>query len=71
MKKSILPKVGDKFLCIKDVEMKYEDGQFAQVSYYKNITYMCENDGCITDEQGDFNHTWHSIKNLKKYFIKL
>lgn len=46
-------KKGDKFLCIKDVEM--DDGR---IEYFLNEVYTSERDGCITNESGDINHRW-------------
>lgn len=46
---------GKQYLCKQDVIM--DDGELA---YIKGRVYMSENDGCITDEEGDSEHEWHS-----------
>lgn len=63
MKGSI--KVGDKFLCIKDVVMidiKY-------VTYIKDKIYTSEIEGCLTNERGDKNHHWD--KKVNEFFKKV
>lgn len=46
-------KKGNKFLCIKDVEM--DDGS---IEYYAGKTYISEENSCITDESGNKEHKW-------------
>lgn len=62
-------KRGEKYKCIKTVIMDDDD----EVAYIKGKTYPCEQDGCITDEQGDKVHDWDTSawdENLwKRYFI--
>lgn len=66
-------KKGEKYKCIKTVVM--DDGEIA---YIKGKTYPCEQDGCITDEQGDEEHNWDmsdrdseiwDVNLWKRYFI--
>ena len=53
-------KKGNKFLCIKDVEMDDD-----RTIYYAGETYISEIDGCITDESGDAHHSWIDTKYVK------
>jgi len=46
-------KKGDKFRCIKDVVMSN-----GGVAYLKGKIYTSEEDGCITNEQGNTYHHW-------------
>lgn len=73
-------KKGDRFLCIKDVEM-----DSSRIDYIKGKEYISEKDGCITDEEGDAYHKWtpyewenlevekyeEHIADFNKYFKKL
>lgn len=53
-------KKGNKFLCIKDVEMEDD-----KIEYYAGKTYISEIDGCITDESGETLHHWvDTIDNI-------
>ena len=58
---------GNKFLCIKDVEM--DDGR---IEYYAGKTYISEIDGCITDESGEKNHKWLNVADYDspEYFFQ-
>jgi hypothetical protein len=60
-------KVGDKFLCIRDVRM--EDSN--RLVYIEGNVYYSESEGCITDEDGDINHYWVRIAYTKDYFKKV
>lgn len=46
-------KKGEKYKCIKTVVMS--DGSIA---YIKGKDYICEEDGCLTDEKGGTYHYW-------------
>jgi hypothetical protein len=65
-------KKGDRFLCIKNVEM---DGNPDDISYIKDKIYVSEEDGCITDEGGNTNHWWnvhtYNTEDCSKYFSKI
>jgi hypothetical protein len=60
-------KVGDKFKCIKDVRHFYTKGK----------TYICEEVGCLTDNNGDQYHGWSGVDHptdefsLSKNFEKV
>ena len=58
---------GNKFLCIKDVEM--DDGR---IEYITGKIYTSENNGCITDESGDKNHNWIDVEDedQPEYFFQ-
>jgi len=47
-------KKGDRFRCVEDVVM-IDSGSF---TYYKGKEYLSEQDGCITNEQGETDHRW-------------
>jgi hypothetical protein len=53
-------KEGDKFICIKTVEME-ETGEEA---YTKDKIYICEIENCLTDNQGAIEH--YVIENMGK-----
>ncbi|MDV3750633.1 hypothetical protein CMU19_04400 [Elizabethkingia anophelis] len=57
------PEKGQKFLCIKEVEMT--DGD---IDYIKGIIYTSDIDGCITDEEGCANHKWTTTE---EHFVLL
>lgn len=69
-------KKGEKYKCIETLVMDDPDGTIA---YIEGKTYLCEQDGCITDEQGIKKHVWDLSdrdpgvfwdENLwKRYFI--
>ena len=59
-----LPRKGDRFLCIKDVVMSGTD----TIAYTNGQTYLCQEDLCITDNQGDIDHLWDS--SVSKSFIE-
>lgn len=62
-------KEGDKFLCVKEVEM---DTGF--IAYRKGKIYKSENDGCITNERNNKHHWWNNLdteSELKLYFEKI
>jgi hypothetical protein len=60
-------KKGDRFICIRDVEM-YDDGG---VTYKKGETYVSEKDNCITNIQGDKDHEWKIEDEWWDYFKKI
>ncbi len=47
-------KAGDTFVCTKDVFMQTDN----EHAYIKGKTYVSEDNGCITDEQGSAGHEW-------------
>ena len=47
-------KKGDKFKCIKTVVMN----DSGKVEYLEGVTYISEEDDCITNLSGDKNHIW-------------
>lgn len=48
------PKIGEKYLCIKDCCDTFEGLKF----YCSGKVYQSEKNSCITDEQGDESHYW-------------
>lgn len=60
-------KKGNKFLCIKDVEMEDD-----KIEYYAGKTYISEVDECITDESGDKDHRWTDTEeeDQPEYFFQ-
>lgn len=59
---------GDKFLCIKDVEMN-DDSE--DIAYFQGEIYLSENDSCITDEYGDKSHWWLKEDDINSHFKKI
>ena len=59
-------KKGDKFLCVKEVEM---DTGF--IAYRKGKIYTSENDDCITNDKGNKHHLWSDESELKLHFEKI
>ena len=59
-------KKGDVFVCLKTVIM---DGNASDVAYNRGRIYYSEKDGCITDNQGAFEHEWGN--DVYSFFIKL
>ena len=55
---------GEKYKCIKTVIMDGDD----EIAYIEGKIYPCEQDGCITDEQGDKKHGW-DVGYWEGYFI--
>ena len=62
-KEIMLAKEGKQYICTENVYM--DDGELA---YIEGNIYPCENEGCITDEQGDDFHLW---QHPEKYFTEL
>lgn len=60
-------KVGDKFLCIRDVRMEDDN----RLVYSEGEVYKSEVNSCITDDEGDVNHQWERITYTEQYFKKL
>lgn len=58
---------GDKFICIKDVMM---DNDPNDIAYYKGKVYICEENECITDEQGNIHHIWEEHGNIENNNVK-
>lgn len=61
-------KKGDKFRCIKDVIM---DDDPDDIAYHAGNIYISEEDGCVTDNDGNTSHIWDTFDNMEDYFIKL
>jgi hypothetical protein len=62
-------KVGDKFRCIKDLRYREQ-----YLWYKKGRIYQSDEDGCITDEEGDTGHVWPTDRQYERdcfleYFI--
>ena len=49
----VMIKKGDKFRCIKTLIYAHSD-----LWYQKGKIYISDQDGCITDEDGDIYHEW-------------
>src|SRR5690606_21741604 len=60
-------KKGDKFLCIKDVTMRFTE----EVTYSQGNVYTSEQDGCITNNKGNINHSWARVEDVWHYFKPL
>lgn len=60
-------KKGDVFICLKDVVMEVTE----EVAYHEGGVYTSEEDGCITNQQGDEGHQWNEIYGLSEFFEKL
>lgn len=60
-------KKGDKFKCIKPVCI---NDNLNEIAYDKNQIYISEEDGCITDNEGNINHKWHDDWILD-FFIRV
>lgn len=56
---------GDKFECIQDVVRN--DGE---IVYRKGGVYICEENGCITNLQGNKAHIWYCGDDYWKRFFK-
>ena len=58
-------KKGEKYKCIEDVVMTN-----GYVAYIKGKTYLCEQDNCLTNEEGDTEHYWgDTFWNGVQYFV--
>src|SRR5690606_1705155 len=53
-------KKGDKFLCIKDVIMRF----LKEVVYNKGNVYISDEDGCITDNTGYTSQRWRGLGKI-------
>ena len=58
-------KVGNYYLCFKDVVMKPS----GSIAYIKGKIYKCEKPDALTDELGDTNHSWYNVEEFDRYFI--
>jgi len=58
-------KKGEKYECIKTVVMEEGD-----IDYVKGNIYLCEEDGCLTDEDGDTGHSWSGLAT-NRHFKKI
>ena len=66
-----IPESGDKWLCIKTIELIDENENLTgDIVYIKGRIYRSENYGCITNEQGDRNHHWIDT-DTSGYFIRI
>ncbi len=54
---------GDVFLCLKDYVMNSEE-----VAYTKGMNYTSHKNGCITDNETDFNHDMHGQEDFFEHF---
>ena len=60
-------KKGDKFRCIKTLMYAHSD-----LWYQEGKVYTSDQEGCITDEDGDIDHEWtgrRGEEEIMKYFI--
>ena len=57
-------KKGEKYKCIKTVVME----DTGDIDYIEGKTYPCEEDNCLTDEQGDVMHDWNVVY-WSNYFV--
>ena len=55
---------GDKFICIKSVEMDNGD-----TAYITGHIYNSEHDGCITDESGSIDHVWEPSRCTEDNYL--
>ena len=53
-------KVGNYYLCIKDVVMRPS----GDIAYIKGKIYKCEKPDALTDELGDTNHSWYNVEEF-------
>lgn len=60
-------KAGEKFLCIKNVEM---GGDPNDIAYFAGRIYESEMDGCITNALGGKDHEWDLSDDFYKYFTR-
>lgn len=60
-------KKGDKFKCMSNV---YMDANINRIAYTKDKIYISEEDGCLTDDNGEIHHR---ISNdcASNFFIKV
>lgn len=58
-------KEGKYFICVKDVEEMN-----GTISYKRGCLYLCEEEGYITDEQGNEYHWWYEVddETFSSYF---
>jgi hypothetical protein len=58
---------GDEFVCLKNVRMIVSN----ELKYIKGYVYKSDNDGCITNCDGNKFHQWDCGKVFKKHFLYL
>jgi len=58
-------KKGDRFICIKPVVMNYSGNQ---IKYHFNKEYKSDQDGCITNCDGNIDHMWNVNDRLGEFF---
>jgi len=63
----ILIEQGDEFACIKTLRMNPSN----DIKYIKGYVYKSDNDGCITNCDGEKFHQWDCGKTFKKHFLYL
>ena len=62
---NFISKVGDRFKCNRDFIMNE-----GWVAFTSGMTYLCETDGCLTDNQGYYMHGMGE-DNIKLYFTRV
>ena len=62
---NFISKVGDRFKCNRDFIMNE-----GWVAFTSGMTYLCEVDGCLTDNQGYYMHGMGE-DNIKLYFTRV
>jgi hypothetical protein len=63
MKYTYIIKKGDVFECLKDYVMDSEE-----VAYTKGKEYTSHKNGCITDNETDFNHDMQGLEDFFEHF---
>lgn len=60
---------GKKFLCINDVIMEDdEDLENPPIQYTEGKIYQCEITNCLTNNDGEKNHSWKDVSYFFEYF---
>lgn len=47
------------------------DNDSDDIAYFQGNIYLSENDGCITDENGDKSHWWIKEEDINCHFKKI
>lgn len=63
----IIIEQGDEFVCLKTVRIQRSNS----IVYIKGYVYQSDNEGCITNCDGDKFHEWTEGKLFKKHFLYL
>lgn len=61
-------KAGDRFICIKGV---VKNDSRKQPSYHFGEEYRSDQDGCITNCDGNIDHMWHPNDRPGEFFQRL